>query len=163
MWWRVVRTCSYVICGAIFIACVTSPWYYNSVKINIGARRELHVTLDEAGLRFGTVYDPNHLYITYSTFRWTSRAKSHYCVRRMAWMPIIKGERFTCGIFFGPDVEVAATYPGALAILGIAIIYRAGRRARRRPGHCICGYDLRGNPAATACPECGEAIPSLNS
>ena len=37
------------------------------------------------------------------------------------------------------------------------------KHRRRKPGHCKCGYDLRGNPEAVVCPECGEAIADAQS
>ena len=37
---------------------------------------------------------------------------------------------------------------------------RSWRRRRRTPGGCgSCNYDLRGNPCAARCPECGTAVP----
>jgi hypothetical protein len=40
-----------------------------------------------------------------------------------------------------------------------AIVRRRQRRIRKRRGLCEqCGYDLRGSPAANACPECGTPM-----
>jgi hypothetical protein len=40
-----------------------------------------------------------------------------------------------------------------------AMLRSRKRRSRRRRGLCAaCGYDLRGNPSAKACPECGHGL-----
>ena len=47
--------------------------------------------------------------------------------------------------------------PGWLGLC--ALIVSIVRRQHWPPGHChACGYDLRGNREATACPECGAAL-----
>ena len=44
-------------------------------------------------------------------------------------------------------------------VLGVMIGARFDRGHRRaKPGHCPCGYDLRGNESGT-CSECGVQVP----
>ena len=65
-----------------------------------------------------------------------------------AWMPYLEVDD---GLFWAC---IPIWIP--LVIVGIPTI-QVWRRARRpTPGHCWCGYDLRGNESGK-CPECGRA------
>jgi len=62
-------------------------------------------------------------------------------------------------------LAIPALWTVAPNALVVAIIIVPSLRARRHRAHLArsecagCGYDLRGNPAAQRCPECGETIP----
>ncbi|MEM6333840.1 MAG: hypothetical protein AAF823_10930 [Planctomycetota bacterium] len=54
-------------------------------------------------------------------------------------------------------VEIAIACSVLPAIVGGLALVRVSRP--KPAGHCVaCGYDLRGNLEATACPECGEEV-----
>ena len=58
------------------------------------------------------------------------------------------------------SVALAPLWPLALALAAasLLLLFRRDRR-QNGIGHCqACGYDLRGNPAATVCAECGVGI-----
>ncbi len=78
-----------------------------------------------------------------SGFEWSTFAFPPH--RGVTW----SGRRIT-----GPHwlaLVIVSGWP-ALALIRTA-------RRWRQPGYCHrCGYDLRGNPQARACPECGEAV-----
>lgn len=70
------------------------------------------------------------------------------------------------GLKFAPDWHVYSAgdwffnvplwLPLGMTALGSAGLFFA-MRERRKPGVCgKCGYDLRGLPAGTMCPECGK-------
>jgi len=59
-------------------------------------------------------------------------------------------------------VSAAVLLSGVVLAVGVAPLALSKRRCR--PGLCRnCGYDLRGNPEAASCPECGEAVESKNA
>ncbi len=51
-------------------------------------------------------------------------------------------------------VEVPLVWPAALCAVAAYVVRRRGRIPA---GHCMCGYDLRGNTSGV-CPECGRKV-----
>ena len=158
MWWRVVRICSYVICGTIIVACVVSYWFDVYITFQV---------FKGHWFMFGSIHGHTgiawlvHEYGFFDTDKWigTQFGLTHQDIRLASpapWLPRIT-HRLIEG-FYPPYYWVlssSVTFPISASLIGLAWTYWLGRRARPRPGRCICGYDLRGNPAATACPECG--------
>ncbi len=64
----------------------------------------------------------------------------------------------------GVEESVSVADWALIAALLVLPVVRTvqSRRRRMAPGLCpACGYDLRGNPSATSCPECGAAVPAM--
>ena len=59
-------------------------------------------------------------------------------------------------IHVGHDLATCPLYaPFAAVAIATLALWWFGRPPRIRPGHCPCGYDLRGNVSGV-CPECGK-------
>jgi len=71
-------------------------------------------------------------------------------------------ERLVGSLVFLVDDIYALMLPYWFLILGCLLPFAWWVRSVMRhqePGHCpACGYDLRGNPDAAVCPECGAAL-----
>jgi hypothetical protein len=80
------------------------------------------------------------------------------------WVPFETGPGVLPGLFTHPPYSGRAISVPAyalaipLSLWPLWTLYRRIRTRRHLPGHCpACGYNLSGNPSATACPECGKA------
>ena len=66
-------------------------------------------------------------------------------------VPLVCGSRTPPKIGFSPSIWPA--YPFAAVAVATLLVWRFGPKPVE-PGHCRCGYDLKGNVSGV-CPECG--------
>ncbi|MFW6058731.1 MAG: hypothetical protein ACODAQ_01030 [Phycisphaeraceae bacterium] len=110
--------------------------------------------------------------------RGTPRAAMQSRLRWQVWLPTyltggwVLGSALAAGETFYRratlDVLVLPVLLSGVLMATVPISAAVGRRFTERylafvaqAGHCFdCGYNLRGNPEATSCPECGKAKPA---
>jgi hypothetical protein len=74
------------------------------------------------------------------------------CMRQNHWNMVPRD--WLGVIFLAFALVLGVTAPAVAGLLHELFI-----RGVSRPGHChACGYDLRGNPTARSCPECGALL-----
>lgn len=116
---------------------------------------------DTIGLKAGTVF-----------YLWTSpglRAQQNrsngvpltldwdfYCSRRKTALEWFPGLHYTSA---GRSIITVPIWSIGLPLSLVAGALWWSHAHRTRPGHCVCGYDLSGTPAGSACPECGWVRP----
>lgn len=153
-----LRVTSYAICTAIIIVVVLSQWYELAVVVPLNSQNAAGIGID-AGDAAVVLFSTSGKHVVSDEWLGVHFESAPRRPYDRSWVPVIRSyghpqlnESITA-------LMVADFYPFMLALIGITLTFLAGRRARRRniPGHCQCGYDLRGNPAAVTCPECGAA------
>ncbi len=84
----------------------------------------------------------------------------------VAWTPEFRIDRSLSITRVGPAGSTSSVVDGVFVfaplwivgtLLTVPPVVWLVERRRRRPGHCVCGYDLAGLPTKQ-CPECGREI-----
>lgn len=154
MWWR---SGAYIICGVILLACLAAMLFNFSMMVKTAPSQALYLNVTRHHVSAGTLHDDTGFLRNVSIMS--------VVVNRKPWrdspifITVHHGLGHVCDVTRYSELRFATAQPFILAGCGLAGTFFVSRHAQRHhPGHCICGYDLRGNLAATACPECGKAI-----
>jgi hypothetical protein len=105
------------------------------------------IQLDEGHLVIGRTYCSPGMTLTGPTpITFGAMVSNLWETQRFTWSPPSRDGRWHAQIPLW-SILLAAAIPTLLLWLG--------PRFRKKPGHCLCGYDLVGNTTGV-CPECGR-------
>ena len=121
-----------LLCVLIAAAFAVSGWWWAWVAIRNGPFFGIHAGALE--------------YWSPSPKNWAAGVERHEAGLRFA----LVGRMWTGGF------ALPLVYPFAAAAIATLLVWRFGAKAVK-PGHCRCGYDLKGNTSGV-CPECGDEV-----
>lgn len=134
----------------------------------LAAAGSLILAVGTRGGRWPVTTWPKSITIGDSALRWILNDES---TRGTLRRPTAGAYAFAPGLSFGYLQESAGgnrnktVFTGSISFWWVAALFAAypcydtilRLLHRRRPGHCLCGYDLHGNKSGV-CPECGLAL-----